>query len=490
MKNTLCFFLILIFSSFAFADEVKEPNVAGGFYPAFGPLLKNKVDKFIDDAKIEPIEGEIIALISPHAGYDYSGWVAGYGYRAIQNKKYDTVILLGPSHFNRFNGVSVYTIGKFRTPLGDITVDTDLANEIIAVNTEKITFNPAPFEREHCLEVQLPFLQRSLRDFKIVPILFGSDDSRLCTAVSVAIVKAVNAAPNKKILIIASSDMSHYHGYKQACVMDNKALDIIKKFDPDSLYTVILTGSIELCGGAPVVTAMLAARTLGADTIKVLKYANSGDVTNERTRVVGYSSAIMIKSDKAKQNAIKKGEGKKMLNDAQRKRLLEIARGSIKEYLFNNKKLKITENDAVLNTKKGAFVTLTINNELRGCIGHIVADIPLYQTISEMALAAAVSDPRFPALTKQELDKIHIEISVMSELEKITDPNKVIVGTHGILIRKGFYSGLLLPQVATEYNWTRQEFLEHTCNKAGLDINAWKSGAEIFIFSAEVFGEK
>ncbi|MFH1777916.1 MAG: AmmeMemoRadiSam system protein A [Candidatus Omnitrophota bacterium] len=178
-----------------------------------------------------------------------------------------------------------------------------------------------------------------------------------------------------------------------------------------------------------------------------------------------------------------------MLNDKQKKRLLEIARSSIQEFLTKKCDLKITEHDPVLNTHKGAFVTITLNGKLRGCIGHITSDRPLYQTVSEMAVSAAVSDPRFSPLTGDEINRIQLEISVLSELEKITEPEKIIVGQHGILIRKGFYSGLLLPQVAVEYNWTREEFLEHTCFKAGLDKDDWKKDVDIYIFSAEVFGE-
>ncbi len=178
-----------------------------------------------------------------------------------------------------------------------------------------------------------------------------------------------------------------------------------------------------------------------------------------------------------------------MLTEAQKKRLLEIARGSIENFINTQERTKFSETDTELVKEKGAFVTIKKSGNLRGCIGHIVGDMPLYQTVADMAVEAAFGDPRFPPLLPEELKEIEIEISALSELKRIEHVNKIEVGKHGILIRKGFNSGLLLPQVATEYGWSREEFLEHTCQKAGLDKDAWREGMDIYIFSAEVFGE-
>ncbi len=178
-----------------------------------------------------------------------------------------------------------------------------------------------------------------------------------------------------------------------------------------------------------------------------------------------------------------------MLTDTQKRQLLETARKSMTEYVKSRKRLKAQTTDSVLSEFRGAFVTLTKNGVLRGCIGRIAADIPLINVVNEMAIEAATGDPRFPQVSSNELDNIHIEISALSPITIIKNIDEIKVGTHGLIIRKGFNSGLLLPQVATEYNWTKEEFLQHTCLKAGLGINDWKKGAEISIFSAEVFGE-
>jgi AmmeMemoRadiSam system protein A len=180
-----------------------------------------------------------------------------------------------------------------------------------------------------------------------------------------------------------------------------------------------------------------------------------------------------------------------MLTPEQKKKLLALARGTLENYLKPGRILSLETYEPAFLEKSGAFVTLKVNNELRGCIGRISAESPLYRTIQEMTIEAAVNDPRFLPVSKEELEKIEIEISVLSELKMIKDADEIEAGKHGIFIRQGFRSGLLLPQVATEYNWGKEEFLMHTCLKAGLPAEAWKrKDTQVYIFSAQVFSEK
>lgn len=463
-----------------FSQEVKKPAVSGMFYPASKEELERTVDRFIQDAEVKLENKEIIGAISPHAGYVYSGAVAGYTYKAIKEKKVKSVILIGPSHFEFFDGISVYNRGSFQTPLGNIEIDEEFANRLIQKNP-KIIFYPRAFSREHSLEVQLPFLQRTLNYFKIVPVLIGNPSFENCRILSDAIIQILDN--RKDVLIIASTDLSHYHTYEEALRRDSFTLSKLSLLDPDRFFKDYTREDIELCGLGAVLTAVMISNSLGAEKFEILKYANSGDVTGDRYRVVGYASGIFTAEPK-------KTEEVDMLNEEQKNRLLFIARNSIENYLKKGSKPQVSETDPVLIEKRGAFVTLTKYGDLRGCIGSIYASLPLYNTVSDMAIEAATGDPRFPRLNPEELKEIKIEISVLSPLEKIEDISKIKVGTHGLLIRKGFYSGLLLPQVATEYNWTKEEFLEHTCYKAGLNKDAWKKGADIFIFSALVFGEE
>lgn len=462
------------------SNGVKQPNVAGMFYPRDSKILASQINNFLEKTEVQKIKGEILAIISPHAGYEYSGGVAAFGYQAIKDKKFSTIVIIGPSHYVDFKGSSVWLSGAFKTPLGEIPVDSQLGAKIVAED-KNIRFLPQAFLQEHSVEVQLPFLQTIFKDIKIVPILMGQPDFPDCRSLANALAKAIGNRTD--VLVVASSDMSHFHAFEQALLIDKKTLKLLENFDIQGLWNAGIKGEIELCGLLPVVTTLLYAQQRNAQGIKILKYVNSGDITGDLSRVVGYTSVLMYK------DGFKQGE-KSMLNTIQKQKLLEIARESLENYIKLNKRMNFNCADLELNQKSGAFVTLTQKGELRGCIGRIVADTPLCRVIADMAIEASSNDPRFYAVTTEELKDIEIEISVLSPLEKIDDVNKIEVGKHGLIIRKGFSSGLLLPQVATEYGWDRNTFLEQICQKAGLPKDSWKQGAEIFIFSAEVFSEK
>ncbi|HQP91860.1 MAG TPA: AmmeMemoRadiSam system protein B [Candidatus Omnitrophota bacterium] len=213
----------------SFASEVKEPNVAGQFYPSNKEELKGVILRYIDQAKQEAVEGSPVLLISPHAGYVYSGPVAAYGYAGLKGKKVDTVIILAASHFFPFKGISVYKEGIFKTPLGDITIDSEFASRLIKENTGLISDNRKVFEQEHSLEVQLPFLQVSLEPgFKIVPVIFGEADYADCVLFSKYLEKM---ARGKNVLVIASTDLSHYRTYDEALYFDKKTIESIRNFE-------------------------------------------------------------------------------------------------------------------------------------------------------------------------------------------------------------------------------------------------------------------
>lgn len=489
------FILIALFLTpkvlFAKEEEmVKKALVAGSFYPASNEELNKTIDLFFGLVPIQDIKPDILALISPHAGYEYSGQVAAFGYKLISSRKYKTVIIIAPSHRELFKGASIWNSGEFQTPLGNIEVDKDLADKIISKNAKMIRFYPKAFSQEHSLEVQLPFLQKALSNFKIVPIVVGEFSYSICEILSNAIADSI--ADRTDVLIVASTDLSHYHTYDEANRIDAQTISHIEKFDINGLFDGLISGTSEMCGGMPVIITMMASKKLGADNVAILKYANSGDVTRDHSRVVGYLSAVICKSGSSenKESVSKEEGGNSMLNDGQKKRLLQIARESIENYVKNNKRQSLDEKDPALLRRQGAFVTIKKGDQLRGCIGHIQPTWPLYQTVADMAIEAACGDPRFVHVIPSELKEITLEISVLSPIEEINDVNKIKVGLHGIIIRKGPYSGLLLPQVATEYGWDRDEFLKHSCLKAGLPADAWKKGAEIYIFSADVFGEE
>ena len=467
--------------------DTRKSIIAGSWYPGNPSILKSDIESFLANVSVDSVDGKVIAIVSPHAGYMYSGQVAAHSYKLIAGKTFDSIIVIGPSHRSYFSGASIYNKGGYETPLGVVPVNVELANEIIA-QSSITSFVPAAHSQEHSVEIQLPFLQVVLDTFNFVPVVMGTQDKETCENLSDAIVKAVK---DKRVMIVASSDLSHFHGYEQAVSMDSVVLGHMEKMDWEGLLTDLGKGKCEACGGGPVAVTMLVAKKLGADSAKVLNYANSGDITGDRRGVVGYASAVFYKvnrrdvSDKKKQAGIESG-----FSEKDKDRLLEIARKSIECRLAGKDIPEFSTVSGILKEKRGAFVTLKRHGQLRGCIGSFEAKGSLCETIEEMARSAAFNDPRFSPVTEEELDDITIEISAITPLKKIKNSDEIEVGRHGIYIVRGLYRGVLLPQVATNYNWDKITFLEETCHKAGLPANAWKEkDTEIYIFSADIFGE-
>lgn len=481
---TVIFFAICRQGLAAAAEEpavhVKKAAFAGSFYPADKLSLQVLVDGYLKDTEkdVQGLPPGVFAIIAPHAGYIYSGKVASYAYNTIKGKGYRTVILLGSSHRAAFKGIALYPSGSWETPLGRVTIDTATGRKLSSMH-KGIQVNPGVFDKEHSLEVQLPFLQRTLKDFKIVPLLTGSVDKQDLEALANAI-GTILQQNRGKVLLVVSSDMSHYHPYSDAVRMDSSTLRSIEGLDCENLSEGIAKESNELCGAAGVLSAMMAARKLGGEA-QILHYANSGDVTGDRSKVVGYSSVAFFKPEKRKNNP---------LNNQEKKKLLSIARKTLEEYVSAKTIPSMDVSEQRLKERMGAFVTLNIHGQLRGCIGMIKAVAPLYKAVIEMTVAASSNDMRFRPVSKGELKDITIEISVLTPLKPINNVDEIKVGTHGLYMVRGGNSGLLLPQVATHYNWSREEFLRQTCSKAGLPLDAWKDReTKIYIFSAQIFSE-
>ncbi|MBI5208330.1 MAG: AmmeMemoRadiSam system protein B [Candidatus Firestonebacteria bacterium] len=464
------------------SSQIRPAAVAGSFYPDNPQELTNMINNFFTHVPNNVLSITPKILVSPHAGYIYSGPIASYGYKAIQGLPKKTIILLGPAHTEAFMGASIYSSGSFTTPLGSIKIDSDLSSRILKENTI-FTDRISPHIKEHSLETQLPFLQLVLKDFKIVPIVIGEiNNLQEFQIMSQAIDKHIKGRDD--VLIIASTDLSHYNSYEIAQKMDSIAIDGILRLDTDFLLMKAWSRDCELCGLNPVILALMLAKLEENNKAELLFKANSGDTAGDKNRVVGYASILIGKA---------KGEMKMSeLSQEEKKELLKIARDTIFSYIKTKQipKFKNITNPKFLR-KQGAFVTIKINHDLRGCIGTFTSDQPLYNTIIEMAVSASTRDPRFPPISALELKDISLEISVLSELNRIKNIDEIKVGTHGIYIMRGYYRGVLLPQVATEYKWDRNTFLQQTCYKAGLPADAWKDPAtEIYIFSAQVFGEE
>jgi len=468
-------------------QDIQKSVLAGTWYPGNPEKLKADVLGYLAQVPGEKIRGNITALISPHAGLVYSGQVAAFGYKLIEGESYDSVIVIGPSHRSYFRGASVYAQGGVETPLGVVPVDAELAGAILA-HDKALSFRPEAFARENSIEMQLPFLQVVLGNFKFVPIAMGTQDEETCRMVAEAVIRSMG---DRKILIVASSDLSHFHGYREAVAMDTELIDKIARRDVRAFLKALETGEGEACGGGPVAVAMMIADKQGSPGIRILKYANSGDVTGDKKGVVGYLSALLYRPDEPEKERGKEEVGIDLgLSEKEKQTLLRSARSSIEARLAGKAAPPPDYESERLEEKRGAFVTLKKNDRLRGCIGYIEGRKPLLETVQEMARAAAFEDPRFYPVTADELKGLEVEISVLTPLRQIQDAGEIEVGKHGLYVVKGFRSGLLLPQVAVEYGWDRNTFLNETCRKAGLKSDAWKDkDSKIYVFSADIFSE-
>ncbi len=484
---------LLIFVSFSQCisgeAKVRKPAVAGQFYPADPAELKSMINGFLSRAHEKPIREPIVGIIVPHAGYIFSGPVASYAYKAIRGKPYKRVVIIGPSHYDYFSGASVYNGSAYQTPLGVVPVDREFCrrlakkNERIYLSGKGHDFTPGQ-RGEHSIEVQLPYLQVVLGKFKLVPIVMGEQSYETCRALGRALADLID---DNKTLIIASSDLSHYHPYEQAIKLDEKVLNAIKEWDYYNLSRNLQARLWEACGGGPIVSLMIAAEYLGANQVRLLKYGNSGDVPGgDKSRVVGYSAFAFIKGPKEKTM-----EKNFSLPQKAQQVLLDIARKSVEMAVKENKVYEpSSQGIKSIEQDRGAFVTLKINGRLRGCIGYTAPIKPLYLAVRDVAIQAATADPRFHPVSEEELPLLEYEISVLSPFHHVRNIDEIKIGRDGLLIKKGAHVGLLLPQVPVEWGWDRETFLQQTCRKAGLSPDAWQDeDADLFRFSAFVFGD-
>ncbi len=267
---------------------VRKPVIAGTWYPGRPEDLRRMISDFLAKVETGPVPGELKGLIAPHAGYIYSGQVAAYAYKQLEGLSFETVVVVHPSHRLYIDGYALTAAASYETPLGQVPLD----EEVIARLDEELKFTFLRADQEHSLEIQLPFLQFVLGDFKLVPIMMGDQSIGQCQKLASALVKVLDG---KKALLVASSDLSHFYSYRTAVSLDTVIINHVENYDPEGLAKALAMGKAEACGGGPIVAVMLASRGLGADKAKVLKYANSGDVTGDFGSVVGYMAAVFYR---------------------------------------------------------------------------------------------------------------------------------------------------------------------------------------------------
>jgi AmmeMemoRadiSam system protein B/AmmeMemoRadiSam system protein A len=458
------------------AQGTRQPVFAGAFYDDDPVRLGAQIDAYLDNVTGLPADAHgLRALICPHAGYVFSGQTAAYAYRLVKGKPFRTVVIVGTSHQYALDGASIYLKGSFVTPLGEVPVDEELAARI--AKASGFTYVPEAHAKEHSVEVEVPFVQKALPGAKIVPIVFGDPTRANVYALSKGLEQAA-ASPD--VLIIASTDLSHYLPKEKANAVDAETLELVRKCDSDTLAGRCARGDNIMCGGGGVAATLLALKRLSRPRVEILHYADSSAATGDASKVVGYAAAAVFSGEPVRPVAF-------ALSAEEKADLLRLARESVRQFVEEKKIIEYATQNPSFLSEKGAFVTLKKRGELRGCIGFIEPVFPLYEAIIRGAIYAATQDPRFPAVTPGELKDLEFEISVLTPIVKIDDPRRVEVGRHGLVISQGENRGLLLPQVAVENGWNRETFLDQCCLKAGLPTNAWKKGAEISVFEAIVF---
>ena len=504
MKTPVLYFtlLLVVFTAGCRAGDksvmVREPAVAGQLYPADSTELRLAVTRYLGQAIPKRVD-ETLAIIVPHAGYVYCGQIIADAFKQAQDRPCDLVVILGTNHTAAgFRDISVYSRGRFKTPLGEVTIDEEAARRLLEADNDCV-FDPSVHAKEHSVEVEIPFVQCLFPKAMILPLVIGDPNLEKCTRLGKTLASILR---DRKVLIVASSDLSHYPDYENSKRVDRETLKAVAMLDAQAVASTAAMQMSEnvpalvtcACGEGPILAAITAAKDLEAKSGIVISYANSGDASvGNYGRVVGYGAVALSAADTgvdtvAVQQVPPSGSTTPLSRDDE-KALLGLARESIEWYLTCKTAPLPRGFSAAANIKEGAFVTLKENGELRGCIGHMAEDMPLCHNVGSMALAAAFEDTRFHPVTKDELRQIKIEISALTPLKKVSGADQIRLGTDGVVIRKSDHSAVYLPQVATEQGWTREEMLNHLCLKAGLPTEAWRTGTQFYTFQAIAFSE-
>ena len=437
--------------------QIKQAAVAGSFYPSDRDELQSMVEKMLDNATNQSPPPK--AIMAPHAGYIYSGPIAANAYASLYpvSDSIKKVVLLGPAHRVYLKGMAVSSASHFATPLGDIRINTALRDCVSSLSGVEIM--DEAFAQEHSLEVHLPFLQTVLKDFTLLPVVVGD-------ASPDQVAKLIESVwGGKETLIVISTDLSHYHDYQTANHVDTETANFIKQLQYEKI------GPKQACGCRPISGLLKIARDNGHE-VSILDVRNSGDTAGSDDSVVGYGAFLLYENNQ--------------LSNEQKKILLDIAKKSIQHGLKNGTPLSISTEDysGIMSENRGVFVTLEIDQQLRGCIGNLEAAHPLISGVAINAFNAAFNDPRFKKLTDEEFKQCEISISILTPRQEIEFENdatlleQIATGKDGLIISHGTRSATFLPAVWEKIQ-SPKLFLSQLKSKAGIDVNlipdkAWK----------------
>ena len=478
------------------AKAVLRSSLAdAGWYATDAEALSEQIEGFFQKAQVKPIDN-VIALILPHAGYAYSGQTAVMGLKATV-KKYKRIVVIGPSHrIPMEEMLSVPRVTHYETPLGQIPLDVEFINKLLKYSLFQNV--PQAHKYEHSVQIELPLLQYSQEDFELVPIVAGSCSLETITKAGTILRSLADA----ETLLVASSDFVHYgrgHGYvpftenipENIKQVDMGAYEYIAKLDSKGFLEYKYKTGATICGSIPI--AILLSTLGGPVKADLINYVTSGELTGDFTNSVSYLS-VAFSGAWQNRPEIEPQANAPELTDEDKKELLSLARKTIVYTLRNRRvpqasELGVTISDA-MRCPRAAFVTLKKNSQLRGCIGDIFPQRPLYKSVILNAINACVKDRRFPAVAEAECKDITIEISALTAPKPVGSPGDIRTGIDGVVLNKEGRSAVFLPQVAPEQGWDVNQMLSRLSLKAGLPEDAWKQGASFLVFQAVVFGEE
>lgn len=478
------------------AKKVIDSPIAGSWYTDDPVALRREIEGYLaraDTAAADAVPGPVAGLVSPHAGYRYSGAVAAYGYRTLRGQKVRRVVVMGPSHRVPFAGLAIPDATHWRTPLGEVPIDVEAVKRL--ADTKEFAYRPEAFRLEHSVDIQVPFLQVVAPGASIVPIVVG----RLDGATAERAGKALRTVVDDATVVVASSDFTHYgdrfdyrpfplaQAEKSLSEYADRAWEAIGRLDAAAFAAHLDRTGDTICGAAPI-QVLMAALPRRAAGVK-LRFDMSGRQEGDYSNSVSYLSAAF---------KLPPPTGKfinhPILPEADQRFLLGLARETLRKHLAGRPLPDpVREGRAVsdlLRKEFGVFVTLKKHGDLRGCIGSIFPAEPLVEGVVRNAVNAASHDPRFRPMTAEEEPEVEIEISVLTPPVRVAGPEDILVGRDGVVLGKGGSRAVFLPQVAPEQGWDLATMLSHLSLKAGLPGNAWKSGAEFQVFQAHVFSEE
>jgi len=477
--------------------SVYRSSLAGTWYPDDPTELRDQLQGFLQSADTEPMS-DVIALILPHAGYQYSGRTAACAVKAL-GRTYKRVIVLGPSHrVSMPDQLSVPQVSHYETPLGQVPLDRDFIKRLLE-HGSVFKSKPIAHQGEHSVQIELPLLQIQQQDFEFVPIVVGQ-----CSLATIERAGAIlKGLMDEQTLVVVSTDFTHYgdrFGYvpfaqdipEQLEKLDLGAYKTIEALDAPAFVQYQAETGATICGRVPI--AILLCMLDAPTQAQRIDYTTSGALTDDFDNSVSYLSAVFRGKWPATAPVEPSAATGGSLSKADQATLLKLARESISYYLKQAEKpgpgdlgIEVGPN---LQAQRAAFVTLKKGEHLRGCIGDIIPRVALYQSVINNAINAAVNDHRFQPVTAAECQDLHIEISALTVPEQVGRAQDIRIGTDGVILQKNQRSAVFLPQVAPEQGWNLEQTLSNLAQKAGLSADAWREDTSFFVFQAEVFGEE